>query len=208
MPYKFLSLTLDSTLTWKPHIDQLISKLNSACYVIRSLKSFTPLETLRMFYFSSVHSIISYGIIFWGNSSRSNTIFKLQKRVIRIIMNAGIRQTCRELFRELNILPLHSQYILSLLLFVFKHINIFKLNSTIHSIKTRHCSDLHLPSVHLSKVQRGVYYSGIHVFNYLPARIKSLSVDVRKFKTALKWFLLEGSFYTLQEYFDWKLINK
>ena len=60
----FLGLTLDSTLSWKPHTDQLISKLNSACYVIRSLKSLISLETLRMIYFSSVHSIISYGIIF------------------------------------------------------------------------------------------------------------------------------------------------
>jgi len=42
----FLGLMLDSTLSWKSHIDQLISKLNSACYVIRFLKSLTPLETL------------------------------------------------------------------------------------------------------------------------------------------------------------------
>jgi len=62
----FLGLTLDNTLSWKPHIDQLISKLNSACYVIRSLKSLTPLEILRMIYFSSVHSIIPYGIYFLG----------------------------------------------------------------------------------------------------------------------------------------------
>jgi len=46
----FLGLTLDSTLSWKPHTDQLISKLNSACYVIRCLKSLAPLETLRMIY--------------------------------------------------------------------------------------------------------------------------------------------------------------
>ena len=118
----FLGLTLDSTLSWKPHIDQLISKLNSACYVIRSLKSLIPLETLRLINFSSVHSIISYGIIFWGNSSYSNTTFKLQKRVIRTMMNAGNRESCRELFKKLNILPLHSQYILSLLLFVVKNI--------------------------------------------------------------------------------------
>jgi len=25
----------------------------------------------------------------------------------------------------------------------------------------------------------------------------------KKFKLALKWFLLMGSFYTLDEYFDW-----
>jgi hypothetical protein len=69
----FLGLTLDSTLSCRPHIDQLNSKLNSACYVIRSLKSIISLENLRMIYFSSVHSIISYGIIFWGNSTYSNT---------------------------------------------------------------------------------------------------------------------------------------
>jgi hypothetical protein len=34
----FLGLTLDNILPWKPHIDHLISKLNSACYVIRSLR--------------------------------------------------------------------------------------------------------------------------------------------------------------------------
>ena len=106
----FLGLTQNSTLFWKPHKDQLISKLNSACHVIRSLKSLIPLETLRMIYFSRVHDIISYGIIFWGNSIYSNTIFKFQKRVIRIMMNARSRESCRELFKKLNILPLHSQY--------------------------------------------------------------------------------------------------
>jgi len=66
---KFLGLILDSTLSWKPHIDQLIPKLNSACYVIRFLKPIISVGNLRMIYFSTVHSIISYGIIFWGNST-------------------------------------------------------------------------------------------------------------------------------------------
>jgi len=183
----FLGLT-DKTLSWKPHIDELISKLNSACYVIRSLKSLIPLETLRMIYFSSVHSIISYNIIFWGNSTYSNAIFKLQKRVIRIMMNVGNRESCRELFNKLNILPLHSQYILSLLLFVVKNINVFISNSVVHSINTRQCSDMYLPSAHLTKVQKVVYNSGIKVFNCLATGIKSLSGDVRKFKSALKTF--------------------
>jgi len=166
--------------------------LNSACYIIRSLKSIISLENLRMIYISSVHSIISYGIIFWGNSTYSNTIFKLQTRVIRIMMNAGNRESCHELFKILNILPLYSQYILSLLLFVVKNINMFKSNSVVQSINTRHCSDLYLSLVHLSKVQKGGYHSGIKVFNCLPPRIKSFSSDMRKFKSASKRFLLEG----------------
>ena len=111
----FLGLTLDSTLSWKTHTDQLSSKLNSACYVIRSLTSLISTKNLRTVHFSYVQSIMAYGTIFWGNSPFSNNFFKLQKRVIRIIMNADNRVSCRELFKKLNILPLHSQYILSLL---------------------------------------------------------------------------------------------
>jgi len=33
------------------------------------------------------------------------------------------------------------------------------------------------------------------------------SSDMRKFKSALKKFLLEGSFYTIHEYFDWNLLS-
>jgi hypothetical protein len=77
------------------------------------------------------------------------------------MMNAGNRESCHELFKRLNILPVHSQYILSLLLFVGKNIEMFKSNSVVHNINTTHNSDLYLPSVHLSKVQKGLYYSGI-----------------------------------------------
>jgi hypothetical protein len=59
----FLGLTLDNTLSWEKHIDQLRCKLNSACYVIISLKSVISTKNLRIIYFSNVHSIISYGII-------------------------------------------------------------------------------------------------------------------------------------------------
>ena len=118
-------------------------------------------------------------------------------------MDVGNRESCRELFKKLNILPLHSQYILSLLLFVVKNIDEFTTNSTVHPINTRHRTDLHPPLIKVSKYQKGVYYSGIKIFNYLPQNIKDLSGNVRKIKLALKKFLLMGSFYTLDEYFDW-----
>jgi hypothetical protein len=47
---------------------------------------------LLMSYF---HSIISYWILFWGGSSYANKIFKLQKRVIRIITGVRNRDSCR-----------------------------------------------------------------------------------------------------------------
>jgi hypothetical protein len=106
---KFLGLTIDTTLTCKHHIGKLKSRLNKACYAIRSIKLFMSLDVLRSTYFSYVHSI-SYGITFCGNSSHREEIFKIQKRIIRITMNSSRNASCRQLFKNLNILPIQSQY--------------------------------------------------------------------------------------------------
>jgi len=51
---------IDDNLSWHCHIDQMIPKLNKASYVIRVLKPLLSLEALKMVYFLTVHSIISY----------------------------------------------------------------------------------------------------------------------------------------------------
>jgi hypothetical protein len=65
---KFLGLTLDTTLSWDDHINNIISKLNSACFLLRSVKPFISVETMRIIYFAYAHSIMTYGINFWGSS--------------------------------------------------------------------------------------------------------------------------------------------
>jgi hypothetical protein len=108
----FLGLVIDDNLSWRSHIDLMIPKLNKASYVIRVLKPLLSLECLKMVYFSLLQSAISYSIIFWGSSTHAKIIFRIQKR-IRIIMNLGNMDSCRDLFRKLHILPLQSQYIFS-----------------------------------------------------------------------------------------------
>ena len=143
---KFLRLTINNTLSWKEHIANVTSKLNRACYAIRAIKPCMTLDVLRMVYFSYFHSIMSYGIIFWGNSHLSSNIFKIQKRVIRIITNKSKRDSCRQLYKQLQILTLPPQYILSLLVFVAKNGDLFLSSSEIHDINTRTNYNLHLPT--------------------------------------------------------------
>jgi len=76
---KFLGLTIGDCLSWKAHIDQMMSKLNTAYFVIRTIQAIMSLETLRMVYFAYVHSIISFGKILGGNQPFSDKIFKIQK---------------------------------------------------------------------------------------------------------------------------------
>jgi hypothetical protein len=80
---KCLIPTVDTTLNWK-HISELIPRLNKASYAIGSMKPSCQ-NVLRSTYFSYAHLFMSYGLIFWGNSADSNDIFKIQKRIIKII---------------------------------------------------------------------------------------------------------------------------
>jgi hypothetical protein len=113
------------------------------------------------------------------------------------------RDSCREHFKKLKILPLHSQYILSLLLFMVSNMSYFKENSDIHNIITRTKSNLHQPLANLTAYQRGTYYYGIKVFNRLPSQIKDLSANRNQFRCAVENFLYSHSFYTLDEYFSY-----
>jgi hypothetical protein len=73
---KFLGVNIVNTLSWKTNFDSLLPKLSSACYAIRALKPYVNQETLLMVYYSYFHSIIHYGVIFWGNSSYAIHICK------------------------------------------------------------------------------------------------------------------------------------
>jgi hypothetical protein len=118
-------------------------------------------------------------------------------------MNARNRGSCRrQLFKNLKILPLKSQYIFSLLLFVAENRDLYELNSEIHNINTRFSSDLHTATANLTTFQKGPFYFGIEVFNHLPTSIKKTSHDINQFRSVLKSFIIINSFYS-EEYFAW-----
>jgi hypothetical protein len=85
---------------------------------MRVIKPIMPTETLKMIYYPYFHSLLTYGIIFWGNDSYSLHIFRIQKRIIGIMSGLRARESCRQVFRDWGILPIQSQYTYSLLIFV------------------------------------------------------------------------------------------
>jgi hypothetical protein len=117
---KFLGIIIENTLSWKVRVDKLIRKLCVACYAIRTVKPYMCQENLKSVFWPYSNSLITYGIIFWGNSSHSIHVFRLHKRVIRIITGGRPRDSCRQVFKKLGILSLTLLYICSHLLFIIK----------------------------------------------------------------------------------------
>jgi hypothetical protein len=147
-------------MTWHGHIKDLIKKLNTACYMIRNVKQIVSMETLKSVYYSYFHSVMTYGIMFCGNSSDADRVFKLQKRVIRIMKGCGYRDSCREQFRDMYILPLRSQYVYSLMMFVVKNREIVDINKVRYRY-IKNIMDIHMTQENLSVYQKGAYYSGV-----------------------------------------------
>ena len=148
-------------------------------------------ETLNMVYCATFCLVMNCGLIFWGNSSHRAKIFKIPENTNRIITGCRSRDSCRDLFKNLKILPLLSQYILSLLLFVFNSENKFRLNYDVCHINTRQKCNFHQPSSNWSLDQQGVYS------NYLTVSHKVSNLQVikpKQFKSALKNYLYAYSF--------------
>jgi hypothetical protein len=57
--------------------------------------------------------------------------------------------------------------------------------------------------VNLAKFDRGVYITGIKVFNNLPQSIKSLVNNEKDFKSTLKRFLCHHSFHPMKEFYQY-----
>jgi hypothetical protein len=134
------------------------------------------------------------------------SLFVAQKRAIRVMLNLSPRSSCREGFKRLGILTVPSFYIYiySILMFVVRNHNIYQTNNNIHHIHTRQFKKLHVSSVRLSSIQRGVLYSSIMVYNNLPQNIQITSDNLKIFKCTLKSFLITNAFCSIDEYISTK----
>jgi hypothetical protein len=146
-------------------------------------------------YIQSCHTVLFFGLI----HILATAFLKFKKRV-RIITNTGNRDSCRQLFKQLQILSLPSQYIFSLLVFVNKNRGLFQSNSVIHDLNTRFNHNLHLPSANSTSVQKAVLYSGSKIYNHLPSNIKVSSNDTKLFKSTLKSYNIEHMLFSLDEF--------
>lgn len=198
---KILGVTFDSTLTWSTHIDNLCQKLRTCCYALRSLVNHCSQKIIIILYYANFHSQMRYGIINWGTSSHCQRVFILQKYALRIISNLPKRESCRTVFKKLNILTLTDTYIYEIGCFVYKNLAMFQKNQIDHQYTTRYKHNL-IPDQHsTARYQKSLYFNGCKIFNALPTSIKE-SQNIGIFKKRLKLLLNSKNCYSLEDFFS------
>lgn len=196
---RFLGVTVDNNLKWYNHIEELNNKLKSVIYSMNVLKKHVNLDVLKIIYFSNFQSLLSYGIIFWGNSQHVNRVFVIQKLVLRIMMGMGYRESCRGMFKANNILTVHGLYIFRILLFIKKnphYFDKFKSNNN-----TRNTVTYFYPNHNLTMTERGALYMGMKLFNSLPRNLRSTDHH-ENFKKELYRVLIKWEPYTVEEFIE------
>jgi len=92
--------------------------------------------------------------------------------VIRLISGVSSRTSCRQLFKELNILTLASLYIFEITCFIRKYCQSLEQNYQIHQHNTRRKLDIHIKTQKTELYKKSVINMGTRVYNNLPKSLK------------------------------------
>jgi hypothetical protein len=163
----------------------------------RSIALISNINTFKSIYYAYFHSVIKYRIIFFLLTLQTVKIFTLQKKIVRIVAGVKPRTSCRSLFKQLEILPVPCQYILSLMKCIINNQENFKINLPIHNINTRnkHHFRTKCCSVLLQKKCILCWHKSFQQFTTI------LKNDKVKFRAVLRKYLNAHSFYTVDEIF-------
>lgn len=199
--FKLLGIYIDMSLNWKKHVDFICKKCASLCFAVKRLCQIASLNVVQTFYYSNFESRIRYGIICWGNSTTADRVFILQKRIIRSMFGLKYRESCKRAFIQNKILTFPCLYILDVLIFVKTNMSKFLSQNTYHEYPTRHGSNLQYNIHRLEMFKSNPYYIGAVLYNKLGNNIKNI-VGVNKFKSAVRQYLLNNAFYSVDEFLN------
>ena len=202
---KYLGIHIDKKLSWDYHVEFVCKKLSSGIFLLRHLSKHCPQNILRVAYYGILFPHISYGVCLWGNCADTKLlrIFILQKAAIRIMAKIGYRDSCRDAFRELDILTLPSLYIFETILFCKLKCPLVQ-GKDIHPYNTKYCNEFRTDHYRLEAFSRLPTVAGIKFINKIPESIKSIS-NIKLFKKEIRKYLVSHAFYSVEEFMNHSL---
>lgn len=191
---KFLGIHIDKDMRWQTQLKEICQRVNKFAYALYQLSKIVEENSVLIAYNGYVDSTLRFGIMFWGNAVNIDKAFKAQKKCIRAICKIGRRDTCKQHFKRLHILTLYSLYIYEISVFVKANFHKFqKIRSQ------RYLHKIRMPLHHTALFKKNVFGMAPTIYNNLPDALLKID-DLHRFKTSLKSFLLDKSYYSIDEY--------
>ena len=100
--FNFFGLTINEFMNRSSHSSKIANKISRTLGILNRLKRYLPTSAMKLMYDSLVLSHLQFGITCWG--FEWERIFKLQKRVLRIMTNSKYNAHTDPIFKGLEIL--------------------------------------------------------------------------------------------------------
>ena len=201
--FNYLGIEIDKHLSWKPHIHKISKKMSKVVGVMSRMKNILPVRVLLTLYNTLFLPYLNYGVLCW--KSKLSDLEKLQKKAVRIIINAKYNAHTEPIFKRLKLLKLEHLCSLQELKFCFKLENgilpayfkngLFIRNESIHEHFTRAGNDYRIPRMKHEFAKHSIKYVITQAFNECPISLKN------KFRTlTLRDFTKEVKIQILEKY--------
>lgn len=110
--FKVLGVHFSSNLSWDNHVAAISKKVYQTIGILNKNRFVLP-ERIKLFLYNSlILPHIRYAHLVWGTTTMKNlnTLFLLQKRVVRIIANVSFLHPTAELFRQYRMIKVKKFY--------------------------------------------------------------------------------------------------
>jgi hypothetical protein len=117
---KYLGMTIDENLSWKPHIENLCKSLIKYFGIFNHVKKLLPRNVARQIYFAFIYSRISYGIEVLSNCSFKllSKVQIIQNKLLKILLQLEPRTSTNMLHHRLKILKIKDIQKVKIICFV------------------------------------------------------------------------------------------
>jgi len=201
---KYLGVFIDSHLQWGMQISHVNNKLAKNIGIIKKLRYYVSLSTLKHLYYTLIYPYLCYGLTSWGTAtqSRLKLIESKQNECIRSIFFAKRIESASSFYKLLEILKLGNIFKLKISILIRKS-KCTKLNvpdilhelipsaSNIHKYNTRYATkdNIFRPASRTNYGLSRFKSVASRLWEEVPAKIKSLSYT--EFKKQFKSLLLD-----------------
>lgn len=115
---KYLGVFVDNTLSFRQHIDSLVTRVRKLMFVFKQLRSIADTKLVKQVYFALCQSILQYCITSWGGASKTIilSLERAQRAVLKVANSLPFLFPTNELFRSCEVLTVRQIYILHIVL--------------------------------------------------------------------------------------------
>ena len=195
---KFLGVIVHEHLSWKPHMEALLSKIRITCSIVHKIRNHLSQRILLLLYNSMIKSHLQYCIMTWCNGNKT-MVKKLQSSVnkfIRLIFKLNYRDSVKTLMQQYSLLTIHQLEELETASFMYKYLhddlpvtfrNLLDDNQLASSTsrQTRSQSNLFPLFCRIELTKQSLKYRGPLTWNSIPVTIRQ-NKSHNSFKKAIK----------------------